>query len=125
MKKKLHFNKADLSLITALAFLNLFFLFQNPLNEAGSYAEIQVNQKQYTRVALSRDQIIKVSGPIGITEVKIENGHARIIKSPCQNKICIKSGYIQYADRILACIPNKVLVRIVGTSQETVDTIVG
>ncbi|PIQ99576.1 MAG: hypothetical protein COV66_10495 [Nitrospinae bacterium CG11_big_fil_rev_8_21_14_0_20_45_15] len=125
MKINFQFNRADLVLITALAILNLFLLFHNPMNEAGNYAVIQVNQKEFARAALSNNQIIKVPGPLGITEVQIEDGRARIIKSPCQNKICIKSGYIQYADRISACIPNRVLVRIVGVSRETVDTIVG
>jgi len=127
MKRKVHFNRYDLALIIALVVFNLILIIKNPLNAEGSFAEIQVDQKKFARIALAQYKIIKVSGPIGITEVEIDNGRARILKSPCQKKICIKSGYIQHADRISACIPNRVLVRIVGVerNRDAVDTIVG
>ncbi len=57
--------------------------------------------------------------------VTIEKGKTRIQHSPCTNKICIKSGDIQYADRLIACIPNRVVVRVIGKSQRGVDAIVG
>mgnify|MGYP000542483766 CR=1 FL=1 len=61
---------------------------------------------------------------IGETEVEILQGKAHIRKSPCSHKICIKSGYIQYADRITACLPNRVVVRILGDSYRGIDAVV-
>jgi hypothetical protein len=58
-------------------------------------------------------------------EVEIENGRARIVLSPCKLKVWIKSGYIQYADSLSACLPNKVLVRIDGKAQRGLDAVVG
>ena len=57
-------------------------------------------------------------------EVEIRDGKARILKSPCKNKVCIKSGYIRYADRLSACIPNRVVVRVLGDNHRGVDSIV-
>ena len=69
--------------------------------------------------------VIQVQGPLGTTEVEISQGRARIVRSPCKLKVCIKSGYIQYADRLSACLPNKVVVRIEGESQRGLDAVVG
>ena len=77
------------------------------------------------RFPLMTDRIIQVQGPLGTTEVEISQGRARIVRSPCKLKICIKSGYIQYADRLSACLPNKVVVRIEGESQRGLDAVVG
>ena len=61
---------------------------------------------------------------LGTKEVEIKNGRARIIRSPCKLKVFIKSGYIQYADRLSGCLPNKVIVRIEGDAQRGLDAVV-
>ena len=60
-----------------------------------------------------------------VIEVEVKNGRARIVRSPCKLKVYIKSGYIQYADRLSACLPNKVVVRIEGDAQRGLDAVVG
>ena len=57
-------------------------------------------------------------------EVEIKNDRARIALSPCKLKVCIKSGYIQYADGLSADLPNKVVVRIDGKAQCGLDAVV-
>ena len=91
----------------------------------GAWVVVTVNQKETIRLPLDQDQKTHVKGPIGLTEIEVKNGHARIIRSPCKNKVCIKSGYIRYADRLAACIPNRVVIRIVGKSNRGVDAVIG
>ncbi|MBC8285024.1 MAG: NusG domain II-containing protein [Nitrospinae bacterium] len=61
---------------------------------------IEVDQKRVARYSLSKDRITQVEGPLGLTEIEIRDGKARILRSPCKLKVCIKSDYIQYADQI-------------------------
>ena len=91
----------------------------------GDWVVVKVNQKEVARLSLETDQITHVKGPLGLTEVEVKKGQARIVRSPCKNKVCIKSGYIRYADRLAVCIPNRVVVRIVGESHRGVDAVVG
>ena len=91
----------------------------------GDWVVVKVNQKEVARLSLGTDQITHVKGPLGLTEVEVKKGQARIVRSPCKNKVCIKSGYIRYADRLAVCIPNRVVVRIVGESHRGVDAVVG
>lgn len=115
----------DKILIAALIFLNVFLFLKMGSGVRGDWVSIEVEQKEISRTLLSEDRVIPVKGRLGITEVEIKKGKARIRHSPCTNKICIKSGDIQYADRLIACIPNRVVVRVIGKSQRGVDAIVG
>ena len=93
----------DKILIAALAVLNIFLFSQTDFKkEKGSWVVIEVDQKVVKRTPLSMNQIIDVKGKLGITQVEIRDGRAHIRRSPCLNKICIKSGYIQYTDRLAA-----------------------
>ena len=116
----------DKFLIAALLILNgwLFASWGVGFSK-GDWVVVTVNQKETIRLPLDQDQKTHVKGPIGLTEIEVKNGHARIIRSPCKNKVCIKSGYIRYADRMAACIPNRVVIRIVGKSNRGVDAVIG
>ena len=117
---------ADKILIAALLILNgwLFANWGTGFSQ-GDWVVVTVNQKETIRLSLNQDQTTHVKGPLGLTEIEVKKGRARIIRSPCKNKVCIKSGYIRYADRLAACIPNRVVVRIVGKSHRGVDAVVG
>ena len=117
---------ADKILVAALLILNgwLFANWGTGFSK-GDWVVVTVNVKETIRLSLNADQTTYVKGPLGLTEVEIKKGQARIVRSPCKNKVCIKSGYIRYADRLTACIPNRVVVRIVGKNHRGVDAVVG
>ncbi len=117
--------KGDKILVAALLVITLIFVAKIDLSSRkGDWVVIEVDQKVAQRVPLSKDQVILVEGKLGVTRVEILDGHARIHSSPCRNKICVKSGYIQYADRLTACIPNRVVVKIQGASRRGVDAVI-
>lgn len=120
------FNRYDKILIVLLVFFNggLFYYFGSGFTR-GDWVVIEVDAKRVARFPLTSDQVVHVQGPLGTTEVEIKKGRARIVRSPCKLKVCIKSGYIQYADRLSACLPNKVVVRIEGETQRGLDAVVG
>ena len=117
---------ADKILVAALLIFNgwLFANWGTGFSE-GDWVVVTVNQKETIRLPLNEDQITHVKGPLGLTGIEVKKGRARIVRSPCKNKVCIKSGYIRYAGRLTACIPNRVVVRIVGKSHRGVDAVVG
>ena len=117
---------ADKILVAALLILNgwLFANWGTGFSK-GDWVVVTVNEKETIRLSLNADQTTHVKGPLGLTEVEIKKGQARIVRSPCNNKVCIKSGYFRYADRLTACIPNRVVVRIVGKNHRGVDAVVG
>jgi hypothetical protein len=82
----------DKILIASLLILNVY-LFANWGAEfsKGDWVVIQVDQNEVARLDLTIDQTIQVKGPLGLTEIEVKKEQARIVRSPCKNKICIKS----------------------------------
>ena len=116
--------RADKILIACLLALNIaLFAWMDFSQRAGSWVVIEVDHKEVEHLPLSENRIVHVTGPIGETEVEIKDGKARVLKSPCNRKLCIKSGYIQYADRFAACLPNRVIVRVLGSTDRGIDAV--
>lgn len=63
---------------------------------------------------LDQDRVVTVGGPIGDTLVEIRGNRARVIESPCRDKICILTGHLDATGAWTACLPNRVFVRIEG-----------
>ena len=109
-----------------MVLLNLALFYRLGFHHSeGSFVVVEVDQQEVSRVPLATDKVLHISGKLGETEVEIRDGKTRILRSPCKNKVCIKTGYIRYADRMAACIPNGVVVRVVGNTHREVDTVVG
>lgn len=115
----------DKILVLFIILINALLFAKMGIGTTGDWVVIVVNQREVSRHRLSENRVIPVKGELGVTQVEIVNGKARIRHSPCKNKICIKASDIQYADRLIACIPNRVVVRVIGEQQRGVDAIVG
>jgi len=70
---------------------------------------------------LSQDRETAVEGPEGRTLVEIRGGRVAIEKSPCRNQTCVLAGAIDRPGQWLACLPNKVFVRIEGVDRGGLD----
>lgn len=68
-------------------------IFQAPLNEA---------------------RTATFAGPLGETVLAIADGGARIVASSCPHRICQASGTVRRSGELLACIPNRLLLRVAG-----------
>ena len=63
---------------------------------------------------LDEDRTIEALGPLGATEIHIAKGGVFVHDSPCTNKVCIAMGTIRTTGQFVACLPNRVFVRITG-----------
>lgn len=61
---------------------------------------------------LDQPQSVDLDGPLGQTRLVIDDQGARISDSPCPRKICISMGSASRTGDLLACVPNRILVRI-------------
>ena len=55
---------------------------------------------------------VDLDGPLGLTRLIIDEQGVRIADSPCPRKICIAMGSAKRTGDLLACVPNRILVRI-------------
>jgi hypothetical protein len=86
-------------------------------------AEVTITGKDGVWVyPLSSDRDISVAGPLGVTHIEIRAKAVHIEDSPCPNKTCIAAGAISASGQWLACLPNRVFVRVEGgKADEGVD----
>ena len=71
---------------------------------------------------LSKDSTLAVVGTLGVMEIEIHDGKVRVVFSPCKEKICIQTGAISKTGTWIACVPNRVFLKIEGKGDDETDT---
>ena len=81
-------------------------------------AIIRSGGKIFREVPLSRDTIIQVPGPLGISQISIHNRQARITQDPSPRQYCVRQGWLKTAGEISICLPNQVSVELTGRAKQ-------
>lgn len=87
--------------------------FSSLFNEDGKKLVIENENGTVEKISLSKNyNSIWVDGAVGKVGLEINRGIVKVYTSSCKNKIC-KHTMAQNTGDIIACAPNKVLVKIV------------
>ncbi len=85
--------------------------------------EVRAGQERYL-YPLEEEQVLRFKGPIGYSVIRIANNQVQfILPADCNDKICIQMGQLEEINEWAACLPNQVLVRIIGNDAGKVDGI--
>lgn len=108
----------DRKLVAILAGVVLIS-FLLPLQQGvGKRVLVEVDNRTIFTADLQQDQMVELLGPLGATTLQIESGSAQVISSPCPQKICIGLGKARHSGDLLACVPNRLVIRIEGVGAE-------
>ena len=99
--------------------IGLLWIRFNPAE--GQTISIFLENRELYRLLIFEDRTITVQGNIGETVVKIEHGKVWIESAPCPHQLCKNMGKISRSGEIIVCIPNKLLIRIEGSSEHSID----
>jgi hypothetical protein len=111
----------DLLIITAAILLIIAASFYAYSGGGDTPAvEVRVEDREWI-YDLETDRTVMIPGPLGETEMIIEDGHVHVHDSPCQSKICVAAGEISQTNEWIICLPNRVFISIVGTKPETTE----
>lgn len=126
---KKRFGKNDILLIGGLlvfAFALLLFaqIFQR---KNGAYAEVTVNGAVYGTYALDEDQTVFIKQNGTVTNIlTIKDGKADMTDADCPDLLCVHQRAIDRKNETIVCLPNKVVVKIVGAGKNSdMDSIAG
>jgi hypothetical protein len=75
------------------------------------------------RYPLDKNVTESIPGVLGNSIIALENGRARFMDSPCTNKVCVLHAPLSNAGHWSACLPNKIMLRIEGISQDGIDAL--
>lgn len=114
--------KADLIIIAVIVLLALVFLLLNKffLTENGVYAEIYHDSKLVKRIELSNAKAgsFSIPGKPDVVFQLYDDGSIAFIESDCPDKVCIRSGRLKYAGQFAACLPNRMMLKIVSDDKD-------
>lgn len=105
------------SVVIALALVLLTTTFTVFWQNEGHGAEavIMVDGKRWARLNLFQNQEYHVPGPLGDSHIRVQDGQVRFIDSPCPNKLCVHTGWVNQGGENIACLPNQVSVQVLST----------
>ena len=77
------------------------------------YAEVWQNDELIERVALDGHNVIVLHGKT-----------AEIQSADCPDQVCVRTGRLIRAGQVAVCLPNRVILKLTGTSTDGIDAIV-
>ena len=80
----------------------------------GDTAVIRAAGQVVETTALTRTHTFSIGGPLGITQVEVQPGRARIAVDPSPRQLCVKQGWLTQAGQAALCLPNQVSLEIRG-----------
>lgn len=112
--------RMDIIVIVSILLLSLAILLAAQLTRTeGAYAEVSVNGNVVGKYSLLVDGVYSLNG--GTNTLIIENGVAYMSYSHCPDHTCENVGKIKYVGQTITCLPNRLTITIVGTSDDFVD----
>lgn len=90
----------------------------------GSQVEVQADGKVFGVYDLNQDQEILITGAQGGANLLIiKDGYASITEASCPDKLCVHQKDIRADGQTIVCLPNKVVVKVIGGEAPEVDAV--
>ena len=111
---------ADIILICILLVLALsVFLVVELSRREGAYVVVSIDGGEVCRYSLSEDGEFTLNG--GTNTLVISGGKAYISEADCPDGLCVSQGKISRTGQTVVCLPNRVMLRIVGAEDADVE----
>lgn len=84
-------------------------------NEKSKIYAVCETRKEKQKFSLNCIRTIELENGM---EIEIKEGKIRVKKSDCPNQICVKQGWIENANEVIVCVPNKTLIYLESAAAE-------
>ncbi len=109
-------------LLIAVAFFVLSKVFMIKSDSKGAEAVVTIDGSEYGRYPLSEDFETVIEFEDGAyNRLVIKDGYADIDEASCPDQICVDHFRIHYRGETIVCLPNKLVVEIVGGDENKLD----
>ncbi len=117
--------KGDLILLLGVVAIALvWILIWNMNRNSGAYAVVTVDGKEIGVYSLMEDittDIIGYNG--GYNRLEIKDGKADVIEASCPDKLCVQQAKISRDGETIVCLPNRIVIKIIGGEKTTLDAV--
>ena len=109
-----------LSIIAVIVIGSVIGIFYVSRPSESNTVEIVSNGKVIKTLNLSTEKNnsfeVENNGKINVIEIK--NGRIRVKSADCPDKVCVDSGWLEYSDLPIVCLPNKLIIRFTENSDD-------
>jgi hypothetical protein len=90
--------------------------------EGKKYAEVLMDGAVLATLPLDSDGAYSPEGLPGV-RIAVREGAVGFAASDCPDKICVHKGFLSSSGQSAACLPNRLVVRVVSGSGEELDSV--
>lgn len=92
--------------------------------EDGAYVLVTIDGEEYGVYSLAQEQEVPIIQDGATTNVLvIEDGFADMTEADCPDKLCVHQKAISRNNETIVCLPNKVVVQVMGSKESGFDSI--
>lgn len=114
-------NKNDVILLAALLAVGIGALFLTRASRSeGTYVIVTVDGAEYGRYPIDIDKVIDINGT---NTLEIKGGSARMTYADCVNQVCVNQSRVSRSGEMIVCVPNKIVITIIGDDSNTFDAV--
>ena len=110
--------------VAALAIGTAVFFYGGLGRSGPTQAVITHGGTEVARLALAEDQAFTVEGDYHLT-VTVSGGTVAVTHSDCPTRDCVRTGTISRTGQSIICLPEQVVVKLVGGSSDGPDLVIG
>ncbi len=111
--------KADIVLLCLLLVLGLVLSIPAiTQGSGGSSVVVRVDGEIYGTYSLTENRTITVNANGHLNKININDGKVQMSEADCHNQLCVKQGSISAGNQVIVCLPNRVIVEIIGGEEE-------
>ena len=125
LSQRKFFNRIDLISIAVILIIAVsIYVYQMTYSrEEAVMAEVVYDGQVVKTVELNKDSVFTVEG-IPQVEFEVNDNAIRFKSSDCLDQVCVHSGYLKTQAHFAACLPNRLVLRVLGeTSEDEPDLI--
>lgn len=124
MERKL-ITKTDILIIAVIVLVIVLSFVIKSFSKENLVAEIYFDGKVVDKINLSaKEEKEIITGQNNKTVIIAKDGEIYFSSSCCEDEICVKSGKLNKNGDFASCLPEKVVVKVVGEKDENIDAIV-
>ncbi len=125
MIKRIRRNDIILILCVGILLFAAYVGFSFWKGKEGAYVVITIDGDEYQRISLQEqgEYPISIDGK-ETNRLRIENGKAYMVHAACPDQLCIHQKSIAKEKETIVCLPNKVVVTVIGGEENELDSFV-
>ncbi len=112
--------------IAVISLASLGFVKNKVINYNEKYVSIQIDGEEIKQIIFDKKIIgktIPIRTKFGYNLIEIGDGKIRVIEADCPDKIDVKQGYISEPNEMIVCLPNRLVIEIIGEEDGEIDYI--